>query len=61
MFPGAMEMGIILILVLVVFGAGRLPDVFRDLGKGVKALREAAEGDDAPKAKQIDEDDEPER
>jgi sec-independent protein translocase protein TatA len=31
---------IILLLVLVLFGAGKLPSVLADLGKGVKAFRE---------------------
>ncbi len=33
---------IILVLVLIVFGAGRLPDTLRELGKGVRSFRDAA-------------------
>jgi sec-independent protein translocase protein TatA len=43
---GAPELILILIIVLVVFGAGRLPQVFSSLGKGVREFRDAAEGHD---------------
>ncbi|WP_130471916.1 Sec-independent protein translocase subunit TatA [Candidatus Magnetaquicoccus inordinatus] len=32
---------IVLLIVLVVFGAGKLPNVMRDLGRGVKSFKEA--------------------
>ncbi|MES2607168.1 MAG: twin-arginine translocase TatA/TatE family subunit [Pseudomonadota bacterium] len=31
---------ILLIIVLVVFGAGRVPSVMRDVAKGIKAFRD---------------------
>ncbi|MDZ5761437.1 twin-arginine translocase TatA/TatE family subunit [Lyticum sinuosum] len=34
------EMLVILLVVLILFGAGKLPQVMRDLGKGVRAFRE---------------------
>lgn len=37
----ATELFIILMIVLVVFGAGKLPKVMGDLGKGVKSFKEA--------------------
>jgi sec-independent protein translocase protein TatA len=40
--PG--ELAIILVIVLIIFGAGKLPQVFSSLGKGVREFREAAEG-----------------
>ena len=43
---GPTELIIILVIVLIVFGAGRLPQVFSSLGKGVKEFREASEGTD---------------
>jgi sec-independent protein translocase protein TatA len=43
---GAPELIIILVIVLVIFGAGRLPQVLGSLGKGVKEFREASEGRD---------------
>lgn len=35
------ELAIILMIVLVLFGAGRLPEVFAQLGQGMKKFREA--------------------
>ncbi len=45
---GPMQLILILVLVLVIFGAGKLPRVMGDLGKGVRSMREGlkAEGDD---------------
>ena len=34
---GPMEWGILLVVVLIFFGAGKLPQVFGQLGKGVKS------------------------
>lgn len=56
---GGWEWGVILLIVLIFFGAGKLPDVFRQAGKGIKAFKDASEGkdedddgdDDAPKKK----------
>ncbi|MBF0427939.1 MAG: twin-arginine translocase TatA/TatE family subunit [Magnetococcales bacterium] len=39
---------IILAIVLVVFGAGKLPSVMRDLGQGVKSFKNAMSGDKDP-------------
>ncbi len=41
---------LLLVIVLIVFGAGRLPDTFRDLGRGVRNFRAEAEGKSAPEA-----------
>ncbi len=58
---GTWEWGVILLIVLIFFGAGKLPDVFRQAGKGIKAFKDASTGkdeddeeagtDDAAKAK----------
>ena len=37
---------IILVIVLIFFGAGKLPDVFRQAGKGIRAFKDASEGKD---------------
>ena len=42
---GMPELLIILVLVLIVFGAGKLPDVMGSLGQGVKEFRVAAESE----------------
>lgn len=41
---GPMELGLIFIVVLILFGPGKLPDVFKALGSGVKQFKDAANG-----------------
>ncbi|MEM6929829.1 MAG: twin-arginine translocase TatA/TatE family subunit [Myxococcota bacterium] len=43
---GLPELLVILVLVLILFGAGRLPHVFESFGKGIRALRDAASEED---------------
>lgn len=40
---------IVLLVVLLLFGPGRLPKLMGDIGKGVRSLREGLKGDDAQK------------
>jgi sec-independent protein translocase protein TatA len=42
---GPTELVIILVIILVLFGAGRLPTVFEALGKGLKSFRDAQRED----------------
>ena len=42
---GGGELVFILVIVLIVFGAGKLPEVLGQLGKGVKTFREEASTD----------------
>lgn len=42
--PGMWEWAVILVIVLIFFGAGKLPDVFAQAGKGLKAFKDASEG-----------------
>ena len=37
------DMAVILVIVLIVFGPGKLPDIGASLGKGLKNLRKATE------------------
>jgi sec-independent protein translocase protein TatA len=47
---GAPELVIILVIVIVLFGAGRLADIGSSLGKGIREFRKATrEDDEAPK------------
>lgn len=46
---GGPELVFVLVIVLIVFGAGKLPTVFGQLGKGVRTFRDEAQNDD-PKA-----------
>jgi sec-independent protein translocase protein TatA len=47
---GGPELILLLVVVLIVFGAGKLPSVFGQLGKGVRTFREETEKKDAPLA-----------
>jgi sec-independent protein translocase protein TatA len=44
------ELVVILLIVLLLFGAGRLPRLMGDVGKGMRALREGLKEEDKPKA-----------
>lgn len=43
---GVFKLLIILVIVFVIFGAGKLPQVMSDIGKGIRALKEGLAGDD---------------
>ena len=43
---GMTEILVILLIVLVVFGARRIPELGRGLGKGIKNFTSALKGDD---------------
>jgi sec-independent protein translocase protein TatA len=45
MMPGAMELGVILVIVVMLFGVGKLPQVFGEMGKGIKLLRDSQQDD----------------
>ena len=52
MFEGLfrpMHLLLILIIVLIIFGAGRLPEIGEGLGKSIKAFKKAISGEDEPK------------
>ena len=42
--PGHMELIIILAIVLIFFGAGKLPQVLGQMGRGVKAFKDGVKG-----------------
>lgn len=43
---GGAELVFVLVIVLIVFGAGKLPDVLGQLGRGVKTFRDESSNDD---------------
>ena len=43
---GPWEIGLILVLVLVIFGVGKLPQVGQAIGKGLRQLRKAQRGEE---------------
>lgn len=50
MLPGPMELALILVLVMVFFGAGKLPQVMESMGKGIAKFKAAQSDDPAPRA-----------
>lgn len=55
---GPTELIIILVIILIIFGVGKLPEVGRGLGKGIREFRSASkdgEIDAAKEEKQLDE------
>ena len=51
---GLPEILLIVVLVLVIFGAGKLPNVMGDLAKGVKNFKKGLNDDDDDQAKKPD-------
>jgi sec-independent protein translocase protein TatA len=47
MSVGIWKLLLILIVVLIFFGAGRLPRVMGDLGRGIRSLKEGLKEDEA--------------
>jgi len=43
---GVWEIGLILVIILIVFGVGKLPQVGSALGKGMRAFRKGQQGED---------------
>ena len=43
---GAPELIIILVIVLIIFGAGRIPEIGGALGKGIRAFKRSSAGED---------------
>ncbi len=48
---GPTELIIILVIVILLFGVGRIGKIAGELGSGIKAFRKGMEGEDAEKAK----------
>lgn len=45
-----MKLLVILVIVFVIFGAGRLPQVMSDIGKGIRSLKDGLKGEDDKKS-----------
>jgi sec-independent protein translocase protein TatA len=48
---GIWQILIVVALVFVIFGAGRLPRVMEDIAKGIKSFKKGMSEDDAPQGK----------
>ncbi len=46
---GPTELIIVLVIIIIVFGVGRLPEVGGALGKGIKEFRKATTEEEPPK------------
>jgi sec-independent protein translocase protein TatA len=46
---GIGEMAILFVIILILFGPGKLPDVCRSLGDGIKQFKQSIKDDDGPK------------
>lgn len=46
---GPWELGIVLVIVLVVFGAGKLPNIGSSLGEAIKNFKKSMKSDEADK------------
>jgi sec-independent protein translocase protein TatA len=44
--PGPLELIIILVVVLVIFGPKRLPDLGRSMGRGMREFKDSVTGND---------------
>jgi sec-independent protein translocase protein TatA len=44
--PGPLEIVVILVIVLIVFGPKRLPDLGRSLGRGMREFKDSVTGED---------------
>ena len=44
--PGPLELIIVLVVVLVIFGPRRLPDLGRSLGRGMREFKDSVSGND---------------
>jgi len=51
---GGGELIFILVIVMIVFGAGKLPEVLGQLGKGVKTFRDESSGEKSAAASTTD-------
>lgn len=49
---GVGELLLILVIVFVLFGAGKLPQVMQDIGKGIKGLKKGLKEEE--KAKEVE-------
>lgn len=46
---GPMELAIVLVIVMIIFGVGKLPEIGSAVGKGIREFKRANSGDDEAK------------
>ncbi len=50
MMPGPWELILILLIVVMIFGAKRIPEIMGGIGKGIKTFKRSMEIDETPAA-----------
>ena len=48
MLPGPSELIVILLIVVIIFGAKRIPEIMCGLGKGIRSFKKAMDTDEPP-------------
>ncbi len=48
--PGPLEIGLVLVIILIIFGAGKLPQVGSAIGKGIRSFKKGQSGEDEEEA-----------
>lgn len=48
MLPGPSELIVILLIVVIIFGAKRIPEIMGGLGKGIRSFKKAMDTDEPP-------------
>jgi len=54
MSVGIGELLLILVIVFVLFGAGKLPQVMQDIGKGIKGLKKGLKDENSEKSEKVE-------
>ncbi len=52
--PGPLEIGLILVIILIVFGVGKLPQVGAAFGKSIRAFKKGQTGEEEEEAAKAD-------
>lgn len=52
---GTTELLLVLVIVFVIFGAGKLPQVMKDVGRGIKGLKSGLKDEEEKENKKIQE------
>lgn len=48
---GPMEIGLILVIILIVFGVGKLPDIGKQMGRGIRDFKKFSSGTEDEESK----------
>ncbi len=51
MMPGGWELVLIIVVIVLLFGGKKIPELAKGLGKGIKDFKKAMNEDDKPQAK----------